>query len=119
MVRGRTFTDADDEKSQYVAIVNETMAKRFWPNQDPLGRQFTMTREWKHPMQVVGVARNSRFLGVVPSWPIDAYFYVPYAQHYEANSLETVQVRTAGPPELMIPSAGGVVSTLSPAVPLF
>jgi macrolide transport system ATP-binding/permease protein len=119
MVRGRTFTEADDEKSQYVAIVNETMAKRFCPNQDPLGRQFTMARESKHPMQVVGVARNSRFLGVVPSWPIDAYFYVPYAQHYETNSLETVQVRTAGPPELMIPEVEGVVATLAPDLPVF
>src|SRR5215472_3893902 len=119
MVRGRTFSDADDEKSQYVAIVNETMAKRFWPNQDPLGRQFTMLRESKHPMQVVGIARNSRFLGVVPSWPIDAYFYVPYAQHYEANSLETVQVRTAGPPELMIPEVERVVATLAPNLPAF
>jgi len=68
---------------------------------------------------VVGVARNSRFLGVVPSWPIDAYFYVPYAQHYETNSLETVQVRTAGPPELMIPEVEGVVATLAPDLPVF
>ena len=119
MVRGRTFTDADDEKSQYVAIVNETMAKRFWPNQDPLGRQFTMARDSKHPMQVVGVARNSRFLGVVPSWPIDPYFYVPYAQQYEANTLETVQVRTAGPPELMIPEVERLVTTLAPDLPVF
>src|SRR6516164_4812767 len=78
-----------------------------------------MARESKHPMQVVGVARNSRFLGVVPSWPIDAYFYVPYAQHYETNSLETVQVRTAGPPELMIPEVEGVVATLAPDLPVF
>ena len=119
IVRGRTLTEADDEKSQYIAIVNETMVKRFWPNQDPVGRQFTMSRESNHPMQVVGVARNSRFLGVVPSWPIDAYFYVPYAQHYETNSLETVQVRTAGPPELMIPEVEGVVASLAPDLPVF
>jgi predicted permease len=119
MVRGRTFTDADDEKSQYVAIVNEAMAKRFWSNQDPLGRQFTMARESKHLMQVVGVARNSRFLGVVPTWPIDPYFYVPYAQHYEANSLETVQVRTAGPPELMLPEVERALTTLAPDLPVF
>src|SRR5262249_10150526 len=73
----------------------------------------------KHSMQVVGVAKNSRFLGVVPSWPIDAYFYVSYAQHYEANSLETVQVRTAGPPELMIPEVERVLATLAPDLPVF
>src|SRR5262249_6294017 len=117
MVRGRTFTNGDDEKAKYVAIVNETMAKRFWPNQDPIGREFTMAREPKHTMQVVGIARDSRFLGV--TWPIDAYFYVPYAQHYEANSLATIQVRTAGPPELMIPEVERVIATLAPNLPAF
>jgi len=117
MARGRTFTDADDEKAQYVAIVNEVMAKHFWPNQDPLGRHFTMTREPKHSMQVVGIARDSRFLGVTLA--INAHFYVPYAQHDEANSLETLQVRTAGAPELLIPEVERVVATVAPDLPVF
>jgi macrolide transport system ATP-binding/permease protein len=117
MARGRTFTDADDEKAQYVAIVNEVMAKRFWPNQDPLGRHFTMTREPKHSMQVVGIARDSRFLGVTLA--IDAYFYVPYSQHDEVNSLETFQLRTAGAPEVMIPEVERVIATAAPDLPVF
>ncbi len=117
MARGRTFTDSDDEKAQHVAIVNEVMAKRFWPNQDPLGRQFTMAREPKLPMQVVGIARDSRFLGVTLA--IDAYFYVPYAQHHEVNSLETLQVRAAGSPELMIPEVERVIATVAPDLPVF
>ena len=117
MARGRTFTDADDEKAQYVAIVNEVMAKHFWPNQDPLGRHFTMTREPKHSVKVVGIARDSRFLGVTLA--INAHFYVPYAQHDEANSLETLQVRTAGAPELLIPEVERVVATVAPDLPVF
>ena len=117
MARGRAFTDADDEKDRYVAIVNEVMAKRFWPNQDPLGRQFTMAREPKHPMKVVGIATDSRFLGVTLA--IDAYFYVPYAQHHEANSQETLQVRAAGSPEVMIPEVERVIGTVAPDLPVF
>ncbi len=117
MARGRTFTDADDDKAKYVAIVNETMAKRFWPNQDPLGRQFAMARDPKHPMQVVGIAKDSRFLGV--TYAIGALFYVPWAQHGEANSLETLQVRTAGSPELMIPEVARVIAALAPDLPVF
>ena len=117
MARGRTFTDADDEKAQYVAIVNEVMAKHFWPNQDPLGRHFTMTREPKHSVKVVGIARDSRFLGVTLA--INDHFYVPYAQHDEANSLETLQVRTAGAPELLIPEVERVVATVAPDLPVF
>jgi hypothetical protein len=93
------------------------MAKRFWPNQDPLGRQFTMARESKHPIQVVGVAKDSRFLGV--TFPISAHFYVPYGQHYAANPLETLQVRTAEAPELMIPGLERAIATLAPDLPVF
>ena len=117
MARGRIFTDADDEKAQYVAIVNETMAKRFWPDQDPLGRRFTMGREPKHTLQVVGIAKDSRFLGV--TYPIDAHFYVPYLQHYEANPLETVQVRTTEASELIIPEVERVIARLAPDLPVF
>jgi predicted permease len=117
MVRGRTFTDADDDKTKYVAIVNETMAKRFWPNQDPVGRLFTMARDPNHPMEVVGVAKNSRFLGV--TYPIDALFYIPWAQHSAANSMETLQVRTAGSPASMIPEVERVIGTVAPDLPVF
>jgi putative ABC transport system permease protein len=117
MARGRTFTDADDERAQRVAIVNEIMAKRLWPNQDPLGRQFTLEREPKHPMQVVGIARDSRFLGVTLA--IGAYFYVPYAQQYQVNPSETLQVRTAGEPERMIPEVKRGIATAVPDLPVF
>jgi predicted permease len=117
MARGRTFTDADKEEAQYVAIVNETMAKRFWPSRDPIGRQFTMARDPKHPLQVVGIAQDSRFLGVTLT--IDAHFYVPYAQHYDVNSLETLQVRTSGSPERMIAEVENVIATLAPDLPVF
>ena len=47
MLHGRTFTEADDENAQYVAIVSETMAKNFWPGKDPIGRQFQMATDSK------------------------------------------------------------------------
>jgi len=50
---------------------------------------------------------------------INAHFYVPYAQHDEANSLETLQVRTAGAPELLIPEVERVVATVAPDLPVF
>jgi predicted permease len=117
MTRGRTFGDSDNENAQHVAIVNETMAKRLWPGRDPIGRQLTTSRDPRHPMQVVGIAQDSRFLGVTLS--IDAHFYVPYAQHYDVNSLETLQVRTAGSPELMIPAVENVIAILAPDLPVF
>src|SRR6266849_6451105 len=60
ILRGRDFNDGDREDTQYVAIVNEEMARRYWPNQDPIGRHFTTRNDSTHPIQVIGIAKNSR-----------------------------------------------------------
>ena len=56
---------ADDEKHPYVAIVSEAMAKKYWPNQDAIGRKFAMGSDPGHPMEVVGVAKDARYQGFV------------------------------------------------------
>ncbi|MBV8551218.1 MAG: ABC transporter permease [Acidobacteriaceae bacterium] len=117
IVRGRAFTDADDEKSQYVGIVNETMAKRFWPNKDPLGRHFTLASDPKHPIQVAGIAKDSRYQGL--NGEIEPYFYLPFAQHYESNSLETLQLRTTANPIPMTSEIEHLIASLAPQLPVF
>jgi predicted permease len=92
LLEGRGFTAADDEKGQYVAIVSEAMAKKFWPKQDAVSRQFTMAGDPAHPLQVVGVAKDARYHGL--SGPIPEYFYIPFAQHYKQNSLQSLVLRT-------------------------
>jgi predicted permease len=117
MVRGRIFTDADDVNTQYVGIVNEAMAKQFWPNADPIGRQIKIGVDPKHWIQVVGVVKNSRFRGVTGN--IGPYFYLPLLQQYGFNTLETLQVRTVAAPEAMIPELERVIETLAPELPVF
>ncbi len=56
--RGRDFTDADNESAPHVAVINQSMAERFWPRQDPLGKSFTLTSDPKHPATIVGVVRK-------------------------------------------------------------
>jgi macrolide transport system ATP-binding/permease protein len=117
LLNGRLFTDADDQNSLYVAIVNEAMAKKFWPNLDPIGRHFTIGAEPTHPLTVVGVAKDSRYQGV--TGVINPYFYAPFAQHYAINSLAALQVRTAAAPESMIPTVERVIGSLAPELPVF
>ena len=117
MLRGRAFSDADDEKGQYVAIVNEAMAKTYWPKDDPIGRHFKIGSDPNHSIEVVGVAGNSRFLGM--TGPINPYFYVPFVQHYANNSMEALQVRTAAAPGAMIPEIERVIETLAPELAVF
>ena len=116
LLRGRDLTDADDAKAPYVAVVNETMARRFWPKQDPIGRQFSIASKLGHPMTVVGVAHDYHFEGITT--PIDPAFLMPLQQH-PFYSLQTLQVRTVADPRNMIPTVENVVSTLAPGLPVF
>jgi predicted permease len=117
LLRGRTFTEADDENTQYVAIVSEAMAKQYWPDKDPMGRQFQMSTDPTHSLVVIGVAKDIRFNGL--TGPFSPMFYAPFLQHQTANSLQTLQLRTAGAPEMMIPETERAIEALAPQLPVF
>jgi predicted permease len=117
MLTGRTFKSTDDANTQYVGIINEAMAKQFWPNADPIGRQFKIGSDQKHWIQVVGVVKDARFQGL--RGPVQSYFFLPFLQQYVGNSLETLQVRTLGTPEAMTPEIERVVGALAPDLPVF
>ena len=117
MLQGRVFTDADDQKAQFVAIVNDAMAKKYWPNEDPIGRYFKIGAEPGHSIRVVGVAKDARYQGM--TGPINPYFYVPVSQHFAVNTFAALQVRTAAPPESMIPEVERVIQSMAPELPVF
>ena len=96
-----------------MAIVNQTMAQQFWPNQDPLGKRFSLKGATGPFVQVVGVAANGKYIFV--GWSNQPYFYVPLAQNYVAY--RTLQLRTSVPPESLISQVQGEVSSLAPTIP--
>lgn len=117
LLQGRGFAESDGEKDLHVAIVSKAMAKKFWPNQDPIGKQFTMGSDPKHTMQVVGVAEDARYQGVTGAFA--PFFYAPYLQHYQQNTLESLELRTAGDPAAMIPEVERTIRILTPTLPVF
>ncbi|MFP5248475.1 MAG: ADOP family duplicated permease, partial [Acidobacteriota bacterium] len=117
LAEGRSFTKADNKKGAYVAIVSEAMAKKFWPHEDAIGREFTMGSDAKHPMRVVGVAKNARYLEL--QGPIRPYFYVPYLQHPAVNTLNSLEIRTEGDPAAMIPEMERTIHGIAPNLPVF
>ena len=117
LVRGRTITESDTDTAPRVALINEAMAKRFWPGQDPIGRKFTMNSDVKHTIVIVGIVKDARYQGM--TGPINPYFYIPMEQYYSLNSLATLQVRTAGAPAQAIPVIEHTLQTLAPDLPYF
>jgi len=77
IVRGRAFTPQDDQSAQRVAVINQTAARRFWPNEDPIGKhvRFTAEEQWR---TVVGIAADVRHWGL--SRPVNPMWYLPQAQ---------------------------------------
>ena len=98
LLRGRNFTQQDAEKNAApVAIIDETMAKQFWPNEDALGRRFRFMID-KAPIEVIGIARDSKAttLGEVPVPMV----YWPLKEITDAGI--TLFVHTTGAPSVML-----------------
>jgi predicted permease len=79
IVKGRAFTDQDKAGSSPVIIVNETLARRYWPNQDPIGKRMRFAGPIeKNPwIQVVGVVKDVKH---DLSIPVTTDYYLPHAQ---------------------------------------
>jgi putative ABC transport system permease protein len=110
---GRTFTDQDAFNSTKVVIVNETMARALWPNENPIGRRFTVWRDEKFPREVVGVVGDTK--SSLDKEP-EQQMYVPYAQDANWGSL-SLAVRTAGEPTALAGSVREAIRAVDKAVP--
>jgi predicted permease len=79
IVSGRAFSATDTSDKPRVAIVNQEMAKRYWPNRDPVGRRFRVGDRNGAWVQIVGVAHNSKYLWIAE--PPTPFMYMPLAQN--------------------------------------
>jgi predicted permease len=96
---GRAFTESDSETSPRVAIVNETMARHFWPGENPIDKRFSLASDSGPFLEIVGVARDGKYR-VLAEDP-QPYFYVPLTQHFTAQ--RTLQIRSSIPLESLAP----------------
>jgi len=115
LVAGRFLMPEDNEHGRPVAVINQFMAHRFWPNQDPLGKRFRSTDLGNEWIEVVGVVQNAKVQWIFAD--PEAFFFVPIAQHY--TSLRTLQVRTAGDPAALAPLVEREIHAIDPDMPLF
>jgi putative ABC transport system permease protein len=91
LTKGRIFNDRDDEKSPRVVIISETMARRYWPNEEPLGKRIGSPESWR---EIVGVMADVKHFGLDADTPPAMYLPVRQAP---ARGM-TLVVRTAAEP---------------------
>jgi predicted permease len=114
LLRGRLLTEQDTDKTPMVAVINEALAKKLWPNQDAMGKRFSAKGVSGPFMEVVGIAKQGKYVD-----PVDAttlFYYQPMAQN--PSTLATLQIRTASAPEALIPVVEEKIRSLAPGLPL-
>jgi predicted permease len=110
IVRGRQFSANDDDRAPKVAIVNETLARRLWPDGSALGRTFEFLRS---RVIVVGVARDAKYNSLSERTP--AFVYTPVAQRWRPD--QTLFLRTSGDPTALAPAIADVVRGIDATLP--
>jgi predicted permease len=114
VLEGRDFADSDTATSARVGIINEQFAKRFFPNQDPIGHSIG-TDNGQYQMTVVGVVKDHKYRSI-NEMPIPMAWYM-YAQIPVVGAMN-VEMRVHGDPLAILPAAQKVVQQMDPNLPL-
>jgi putative ABC transport system permease protein len=128
LLRGRWLDERDVFGAPYVAVINETLAQRFWPGQDPIGKSFELGAPralrgqapappgYPPKFQVVGVVKDAKESGL--NGPVQPAVYVSHGQGSEGAVGMFLAVRTTGDPMSVVGDVRQIVSQLDRDVPL-
>jgi predicted permease len=117
LLAGRDFTNHDSSGAPLVAIVNETMAHKFFGNASPLGLGYQVNtgRDWDPPVQIIGVVRDAKYRNLRSAIPPTTY--VPMVQHAVPGRRPlNFELRVAGSLAAIVPSIEEAVSAASPNI---
>ncbi len=112
ILRGRAFAESDADDAPLVAIVNQAMAARFWPNEDPIGKRFSTSGATGPFVEVVGITKTGKYQTIAED--PQSYFYTPLAQNFVSN--RALQIRTLMAPESLAASVKEEIVQLAPDV---
>ena len=112
MVRGRAFTARDHERAPRVAIVNESFARTFFPNENPLGRRL---RQGDSELEIVGVARDAKYYSLRQA--TEPILYVSYYQHDLGQA--SFALRTDGDPLTVAPAVRQAIREVDQTLSIF
>jgi len=119
LVAGRNFTGGDTQSAPQVAIVNQTLARRFFPDLNPLGKTFRIEESSGQPgppIEVVGVVRDSKYSSAREETYPSAFF--PAAQVTRYADGDCFELRTAVPPSALISAVQAAVASVNKEIPL-
>ncbi|HEV2381066.1 MAG TPA: ABC transporter permease [Terriglobia bacterium] len=132
ILRGRGISERDTMNSQHVAVINEAFARKFFKNEDPIGRYFGRpgVSPGSHEYEVVGIAQDARYLAFDFDKPIGAFFFLPAAQYDifkngqtepdpGSHFLHDIVVVTAPGASLSLAQIRQAMASVDPRLPIF
>jgi putative ABC transport system permease protein len=114
LIQGRTFADTDKADAPPVAVIDETLAKRFWPDGNAVGKRLKWIRS-ETPLEVIGVVGAIKHVGLAE--PAHETVYFPYTQYPRSPSM-SFTVRSSGDPLALAGTVRGRVWALDPNQPV-
>jgi putative ABC transport system permease protein len=115
VIQGRGFRVADTPHSPRVAVVNEHFVRTYYPGGDPIGKRFRLGGQRGDWVEIVGVAKQSKYLLLVE--PPVPFLYLPMSQNYKAEMMLLVQ--TSGPSQSLAPALRNLIHSLDANQPVF
>jgi macrolide transport system ATP-binding/permease protein len=115
ILEGRNFRVDDSFEAPRVAIVNQQFAQHYWPNQDPIGKRFRLVDNDKTWVQVVGLAKTSKYIFIAEA-PTE-FVYFPYRQKKLKEMI--MLARSEGDPSNLVTPLREIVSSLDTNLPIY
>jgi predicted permease len=119
LIRGRYFDDRDVLDAPFVAIIDETMARKWWPNEDPIGKRIWIyendpqgNKRWR---EIVGIVGHVKREGLDQEASVQ--YYLPHRQSPTSNVI--LAVRTVAEPESMTTAVRGVIQSADKELPVY
>jgi predicted permease len=116
LLAGRSLKAQDDARAPKVAVVNETFARKYFPNENPIGKRFTFDSTKPDEVEIIGLAKDAKYTRQRDEVPPTAY--VSWRQELRSVPGVTVEVRTAGDPTASVAAVRKAVSEVDANLPL-
>jgi hypothetical protein len=116
IVAGRGFSPSDTPTSRKVAVVNESLAKTYYPNLSPIGRTFEAGLHHPYTVQIVGVCTDAKYYRVREA--VEPTFYAPYWQKDDGMREATFAIATTMEAQALLPSLRDAMRQVDPNLPM-
>jgi predicted permease len=116
LLLGRPLSAQDDARATHVAIVNQSFAQKYFPNENPIGKRFGWESKQPGEIEIVGIARDAKYTSQRDETPPTAY--IPWLQTLRSMRSSTFEVRTSGDPNAFVGTIRQAVREVESNLPL-